>query len=147
MTTSLDDDIRSALARQAERTQLDSTAEFGDRPLRLSFEPPRRQRSRMLMPALAAAAAVVIVGGLVAATELRDPDNPGVADAPPIVPGAATIGVYPGGGLDAVTAEGFATPQSVVDAFLAARTRPDALPVGYARPTAATRSPCSPKPP
>ncbi|MCB0969132.1 MAG: hypothetical protein KDB37_20060 [Ilumatobacter sp.] len=85
----------------------------------------------MLMPALAAAAAVVIVGGLVVATELRDPDNPGVADAPPVVPGAATIGVYPAGGLDAVTAAGFATPQSVVDAFLADRTRPDALPDGY----------------
>ena len=131
MTTSLENDIHTALARQAERTAFDPSAEFGDRPLRLSFDAPHRQRRRVLMPALAAAAAVVIVGGLVVATELRDPDTTGVADAPPVVPDATAIGVFPVGGLDAITAAGFATPQSVVDAFLADRTRPEALPDGY----------------
>jgi hypothetical protein len=131
MNTSLDEDIRTALTRQAARTNFDPTAEFGDHPLRFSCEMPRRQRSRVLMPALAAAAAVLIVGGFVGATELRDPDTAGFADAPSVVPGAAAIGVFPAGELDAVTAAGFATPQSVVDAFLSDRTLPEALPDGY----------------
>ncbi len=131
MTTSLDDDIRTAFSRQAERTTIDPSAEFGDGPLRLSFEPPHRQRPRMLMPALVAAAAVLTVGGLILVSELRAGDTADVADAPPIDADAAAIGVFPEGDLDAVTAAGYATPQSVVDAYLADRTRPDALPDGY----------------
>ncbi len=131
MTTSLTDDIRTAFSRQAERTTIDPSAEFGDGPLRLSFDPPHRQRPRVLMPALVAAAAVLTVGGLVVVSELRARDTANVADAPPVDVGAKAIGVFPAGGLDAVTAAGFATPESVVDAFLADRTQPEALPDGY----------------
>ncbi len=131
MTTSLDDDLRTAFSRQAERTTIDPSAEFGDRPLRFSFDPPPRQRPRMLMPVLVAAAAVVTVGGLVLVSELRARDTADVADAPSFDAGAAAIGVFPAGGLDAVTSAGYATPQSVVDAFLADRTRPEVLPDGY----------------
>jgi hypothetical protein len=131
MTTSLDDDLRTAFSRQAERTTIDPAAEFGDRPLRLSFDAPPRQRPRMLMPARVAAAAVLTVGGLVLVSELRTRDTADVADAPPVDADAAAIGVFPAGGLDAVTAAGYATPQSVADAFLADRTRPEVLPDGY----------------
>ncbi len=131
MTTSLDNDIRTAFSRQAERTTIDPAAEFGDGPLRLSFDPPHRQRPRMLMPALAAAAAALTVGGLVLVSELRARHTADVADAPSVAASAQAIGVFPAGGLDAVTAAGFATPESVVEAFLADRTRPEVLPVGY----------------
>lgn len=83
------------------------------------------------MPALVAAAAVLTVGALVLVSQFRPGDTADVADAPPVAADAAAIGVFPEGDLDAVTAAGYATPQSVVDAYLADRTRPDALPDGY----------------
>lgn len=131
MTTSLEHDIRTALARQADRTTIDPTPEFGERPLRLRLDSTPRPRHRRLVPVMAAAAVLVAVAGLVVVTQLRD-ETPAPLAQPPAVDASSTaVGLYPAGDVDAIVAAGFDTPQAVVDAYLADRTRPEVLPDDY----------------
>ena len=134
MTTSLEDDIRTALARQADRTTLHPDAEFGDRALRLDLDSSSRQRARYV-PLVAAAAVIVAVGGLVVVTQMRGDAPAPLADpptdSPAIAPSSASIGLFPVGDVAAVVAAGYDSPQAAVDAYLADRTRPEVLPDGF----------------
>ncbi|MAT06703.1 MAG: hypothetical protein CL424_16830 [Acidimicrobiaceae bacterium] len=131
MTTSLEHDIRTALARQADRTTIDAAPEFGERPLRLHLDSTTRPRHRRLVPLMAAAAVLVAVAGLVVVTQLRDETPAPLAERPAVDASSAAVGLYPAGEVDSIVAAGFDTPQAAVDAYLADRTRPDVVPDGY----------------
>lgn len=131
MTTSLEDDIRTALATQADRTTIDPAPEFGERPLRLHLDSTPRPRHRRLVPVMAAAAVLVAVAGLVVVTQLRDETPAPLAEPAAVDASSAAVGLYPVGDVDAIVAAGFGSPQAAVDAYLADRTQPDVVPDGY----------------
>lgn len=131
MTTSLEDDIRTALARQADRTTIDPSSEFGDPPRRPQLDSSPHPRPRRLAPVMAAAAVIVAVGGLILVTQLRDETTAPLAPPPAVDASSAAVGLFPAGDVEAIVSAGFDTPQAAVDAYLADRTRPEVVPDGY----------------
>lgn len=134
MTISLENDIRAALARQADRTTIDPDARIGSPVIRPDGSARQPHPGRTILAV--AATVVVAVAGLVVLDRARadDPAPPTDlprADLPTVDPRSAAIGLYPAGDLAAVVAAGYSTPQAAVAAYLADRTRTEVLPDGY----------------
>lgn len=97
MTTSLDDDLRAAFARQAERVAVDPAAAFGDRPVRLSLEAPYQPAHAWRPIVASAAATVTAVGGLLFVATRQEPSGTAapVASAPDLLEPPATTDALP----------------------------------------------------